>query len=157
MSYMEQVREFCDEYMGEHAGEPVSAREIAAWAIDRRRWAPGRSQMIDQCADMIARALREDYFTDRDGRRARAKHAVTVTRGSSQLHLWIDMRRTTRALMELSFQQRRQQILGDCRQLSTDVECYNVNFNRGERIQLELNFDLDLAEERALKEQKKGA
>jgi hypothetical protein len=155
MSYMDQVREFCDEYMGDRPGEPVSAHEIAAWAIDGKKWAPGRSQMISQCADLIAHAMREHYFTDRQGRRARAKHAVTVKRGSKQLHLWIDMRDTTRDLMELSLQQRRQQIFGDCRQLKTDADCYNENYNSGAAIQPVLNFEPDIAEFEALK--KKGA
>jgi hypothetical protein len=33
--------------------------------------------------------------------------------------------------MEIAFQQRRQQILGDCRQLKTDVDSYNDNYNSG--------------------------
>src|SRR5947208_374593 len=119
MSYMDQVREFANEYMGQRVGEPVTAREIAAWAIDNRRWAPGRGQLIDQCADLVARALREEYFTDKQGRRPRAKHAVRVKLGTKQLSLWVDMRQTSRELMELSLQQRRQQILGECRQLET--------------------------------------
>jgi hypothetical protein len=152
MSYMDQVREFCDDFMRGRRGEPVSAREIAAWAIDNRKWAPGRAQMITQCADLIAQALREDYFTDRKGRRARAKHAVTVKRGAKQLHLWIDMRNTTRELMELSFQQRRQMILGDCKQLKTDVDCYNDNYNTGGPLQAVLNFEPDIAELEAFDE-----
>jgi hypothetical protein len=156
-SVMDQVRAFSNEYMQTRSGEPVRAREIAAWAIDHRRWAPGRSQLIDQCADLISRALREEYFRDKQGRRPRAKHSVRIKVGPRQESFWIDMRRTKRDLMELSLQQRRQQILGDCRQLQTDRESYNDNYNTGEPIQVPFNFEPDLAEEEALRKQKKGA
>jgi hypothetical protein len=53
--------------------------------------------------------------------------------------------------MEPSFQQRRQGIVGDCRQLKTDVESYNDNQNKGELIQLILDFTDDMAEYEALK------
>jgi len=37
--------------------------------------------------------------------------------------------------MEIAFQQRRQQILGECRQLKTDVDNYKDNYNSGEQLQ----------------------
>jgi hypothetical protein len=48
--------------------------------------------------------------------------------------------------MQLAFQQRRQQIVGDCRQLKMDVDSYNQNANSGEPIQMIFDFTLDLAE-----------
>ena len=52
--------------------------------------------------------------------------------------------------MERSFQQRRQGIVGDCRQLKADVDSYNQNQNSGEVIQLVLDFTSDMAEYEAL-------
>jgi hypothetical protein len=53
--------------------------------------------------------------------------------------------------MERSFQQRRQGIVGDCRQLKSDVDSYNHNHNTGEDIQLVLDFTADMEEYEALK------
>jgi hypothetical protein len=52
--------------------------------------------------------------------------------------------------MEVAFQQRRQQVVGDCRQLKADVDSYNQNYNIGEAIQLVLDFTLDVEELEAL-------
>jgi hypothetical protein len=48
--------------------------------------------------------------------------------------------------METAFQQRRQQIVGDCHQLKVDVDSYNQNFNPGDAIQMVFDFRDDLAE-----------
>jgi hypothetical protein len=48
--------------------------------------------------------------------------------------------------MLLSFQQRRQQIVGDCRQLQVDVEGYNDLRTQDKPIQIVFDFTMDLAE-----------
>ena len=45
-----------------------------------------------------------------------------------------------------SFAQRRQQIVGDCLQLKTDVDVYNDKREPDEPIQVPLDFTLDVAE-----------
>ena len=45
-----------------------------------------------------------------------------------------------------SFAQRRQQIVGDCVQLATDVDVYNDKRRPTEPIQIPLDFTLDVAE-----------
>jgi hypothetical protein len=52
--------------------------------------------------------------------------------------------------MEVAFQQRRQQIVGDCRQLKADLDSYNENYNLGESLQMVFDFTNDLAEIEAL-------
>ncbi|MGA2060991.1 MAG: hypothetical protein ABSG67_10955 [Thermoguttaceae bacterium] len=47
---------------------------------------------------------------------------------------------------ESAFQQRRTQIVGDCRQLKVDVDSYNDNNQFGAHYQLMLNFTDDVAE-----------
>lgn len=66
--------------------------------------------------------MREEYITDRRGRRVRAKHPVRTRRGGEQITLWDDIRTAARPHMEMAFQQRRNQIVGECRQLKTDVD-----------------------------------
>jgi hypothetical protein len=48
--------------------------------------------------------------------------------------------------MGIAFQQRRQQIVGDCRQLKSDVDSYNENRNPSSPIQMVFDFTLDLVE-----------
>jgi hypothetical protein len=60
------------------------------------------------------------------------------------------MRTASREHMEIAFQQRRQQIVGDCRQLKADLDSYNDNYNSGEWLQMVFDFTNDLAEIEAL-------
>jgi hypothetical protein len=48
--------------------------------------------------------------------------------------------------MRLSLQQRRGYIVGDCKQLKTDLESYNQNNSHGAQIQLSFDFTEDLEE-----------
>ena len=57
--------------------------------------------------------------------------------------------------MHIALQQRRQQIVGDCRQLKTDVDSYNENRKPNQPIQLVLDFTEDVAEIEALESQQR--
>jgi hypothetical protein len=48
--------------------------------------------------------------------------------------------------METAFQQRRQSIVGDCKQLKNDLDSYNENFNTADPIQIVVDFTDDLEE-----------
>lgn len=62
-----------------------------------------------------------------------------------------DIRTAGRQHMQIAFQQRRQQIVGDCRQLKADVDSYNENKNDGKPIRIIFDFTLELVELEALK------
>jgi hypothetical protein len=130
------------------AGEPWpdSTRQIASWALQNRLWSPQRSALVSQCADQLARAMREEYITDPQGRLVRAKHAARVESAVEQTTLWADIRTASRAHMEIAFQQRRQQIVGDCRQLRADVDSYNENRSSSRPLQMVFDFTKDLEE-----------
>lgn len=98
------------------------------------------------CANDLARAMREEYRTDPQGRRVRTKHAAKLVEGDEQPTLWADMRTAPRIFMERAFAQRRGNIVGDCLQLKTDVDSYNDNVNTESLIQLLLDFRDDVAE-----------
>ena len=49
-------------------------------------------------------------------------------------------------LLELAFKQRRRQIVGDCRQLKTDVDSFNQNRDPDDPIQMSFDFTNDLLE-----------
>jgi len=116
---------------------------MAAWAVHSGLWKPQPADVINQCAEQLSRAMREEYVVDPQGRSVRAKHAARI----EQLVLWADIRTATAAHMEIAFKQRRQQILGDCRQLQFDVDSFNENRKPPKLIQIIFDFTRDLEEE----------
>lgn len=142
----EMLQDIVRQYQTANQPWPATTRDMAQWAIANRLWAPKPSAIIDQCADQLSRAMREEYLTDAQGRRVRAKHAATVTRGGEQFVLWEDVRTAPHEHMQMAFQQRRHQIVGDCRQLKMDVDSYNENRQPTQPIQMIFDFTYDLEE-----------
>jgi hypothetical protein len=151
MSYNEQLQMLYRRYEKDGNMQPFTMHDLAAWAYDNGLCQPQRSTIVNRLAEDFSRAMRADFHVDPQGRRVRTKHVATYERGGKQFALWADLRAATREHMERSFQQRRQGIVGDCRQLKTDVDSYNDNQNTGESIQLVLDFTDDMAEYEALK------
>lgn len=153
MAYRTQSEEFSaivSEYRASGERWPATAKEMAAWALQTDRWVPRRDSLVGQLAEQLSRAMREEYITDQQGRSVRSKHAARVTEGGEQQVLWADIRTAAPHHMAIAFQQRRQQIVGDCRQLKTDVDSYNENGNLSKPIQMVFDFTEDLAELEAL-------
>lgn len=146
MSYNEQLQSIVNRYMKSGETWPTSTRTIAAWAIRQGYWQAQPKDLIDQCADQLSRAMREEYIRDPQGRVVRAKHAVRVHGGPKNLTLWADIRTASPKHMRTAFQQRRMQIVGDCKQLKADVDSYNENANPGQPIQMIFDFTRDLEE-----------
>lgn len=143
-TYNEQIASLADQYLSATGRDSFTTKEVAAWALDARLWEPHRDSMLRQFADDLSRALREQYITDPQGRRVRVKHAIRQE--GEQASLWADIRVASRAHMEAAFQQRRLQIVSDCRQLKVDVDSYNQNQNDGRPIQMIFDFTVDLEE-----------
>ena len=94
---------------------------------------------MDMLAKRISDAMRQDYITDPQGRRTRRFHAlrdiqVLPDGKHKQLTFWIDLDAPFEN-MRRAFQQQRMQVLGDCRQLKTDVDSYNDNNKYNEKVQ----------------------
>jgi hypothetical protein len=150
MTYKEQLQKIAKDYRDAGMPWPASSREIASWAIDNSLWQAQRSTLISKCAEEISDALGEEYYTDPQGRRVRTKHVARVTVDGQQIPLWDDIRSGNRDHFLVSTQQRRQQVVGELCQLKTDVDSFNENNNRGESIQLVLDFSDDVNERLAL-------
>ena len=145
-TYVEAMQDIVQQYIDAGQKWPATRTEIAVWAINGRRWEPKRSDVVDQCARDIARAMREEYIRDPQGRLVRAKHARWLVQNGEQKVLWDDIRTAPRDHMEVALQQRRLQIVGDCKQLKTDMDSYNQNSCPHERIQMVFDFTDDLAD-----------
>lgn len=146
-TYMKQMQKIVDDYRREKQPWPASTNDIAAWAIRTGRWELPASAAVRRCAEDLADAMRGEYVTDKKGRRVRRLHpAVRRMLDGKQLTLWDDIRTAPRAHMQMSFQQRRVGIIGDCKQLKMDLDSYNDAHPEEEPLQSCFNFEMDLAE-----------
>ncbi|HWQ69052.1 MAG TPA: hypothetical protein VN494_03695 [Patescibacteria group bacterium] len=145
-TYLKELQDIVRKYRAETQIGLVTSREIAVWAIKNKLWSMGEAQIINRCADDLAKAMREEYIIDPQGRKVRAKHAAKVPVNERQQTLWDDIRTADRKFMAIALQQRRRQIVGDCRQLKADVDSYNQNYNPGDPIQMIFDFRLDVLE-----------
>ena len=130
---------------------PTDSKTIASWAVRKKLWVMPRRSAIDVCARELSEAMREEYTTDRQGRRIRQKHSLRISEElpdgkHKQLVLWVDIDEMTPEQMEEASQWRRRQIFTDCRQLKNDLDSYNENWNKGEPIQMLFDFTEDLEE-----------
>jgi hypothetical protein len=144
LNYTESLQHYADEYFAESKKDCATAREIAIWLIQTGRWEAPYDLTIRQCREDVAKAMREQYIKDDNGRSVRAKHVARIAQGGEQRHLWADIRRTNRSFMETALQQRRGQILGDCRQLKFDADYYNSANPKEDPIQLFFDFTDEL-------------
>lgn len=145
-TYSKQLQDVVHAYMESGQAWPASTHDIAKWAVNKGLWRPQPSAVIDQCANHLARAMREEHIIDPQGRLVRAKHVAKMERNGEQVALWEDIRTASRQHMEIALKQRRQQIVGDCKQLKTDMDSFNENRNPGKPIQMVFDFTLDLEE-----------
>jgi hypothetical protein len=148
-AYANQIKSYIERYRAEVGGDSLlDPHVVAAWAYQRGLHKPSVRTVLDAIAADISQMFREDYRTDKNGQRYRAMHAVRSKSGDKTMSLWADMddERAPRAHFVKSFAQRRQQIVGDCYQLKTDVDVYNDKNADRPPIQMQLNFTLDVEE-----------
>ena len=137
------------EYEKQNGQVPASAREASIWAVENGLITLPEVDPYDVLADEMARALREEYATDKKGRRYRVNHAVRVTKRGVQYTMWAILGSAPREHMQKAFIQRREQVVGDLVQLATDVEVYNDMHTDIAPIQLPLDFTHDVEERKA--------
>jgi hypothetical protein len=155
-TYREQLQRVWHAFESENGHVPATTREAAQWGVARRLIRMPQVDPFDKLAEDMSAALREEYATDPDGRRYRVNHAVRVSKGGVQYTFWAIMKDAPREHMQKAFIQRRQQIVGDCVQLATDVEAYNAF--RSDQPPIPMLFDFrDDVEENRFWDHKKAA
>ena len=145
-NYNEQMQRIWHRYKAEYGVEPSTSREAVAWGVSQGMVELPKVDPLDKLAADMSKALREEYAIDKDGRRFRVNHAVRVSKGGVQYTFWAIMKDAPREHMQKAFIQRREQIVGDCVQLNTDVEAYN-GFNEDQQpLQMMFDFRDDIEE-----------
>lgn len=152
--YNEQLQNIWHKYQAEHGDIPISSREAVDWGVAKGLLSVPKVDPLDKLAEDMSTALREEYRTDKHGRRYRVNHAVRITKYGVQYTIWGVIDHSDREFMGRSYAQRRKQIVGDCLQLKTDVDVYNDMNPEQEPIQVVLNFTDDVEEVMILKKGK---
>lgn len=147
VKFKKTLKEYCqgilNDYLQETGKVEIDMKEVAEWAIKQGRWEkPFHHNEVKQCAHALAQAARDEYYTDPQGRRVRTKHAARHETG----WLWADITTAPPDHMRMSLQQRRHSVVGDCKQLKTDLDSYNDNNLHGAEIQMSFDFREDLHE-----------
>ena len=143
----EQLQQAWHTFEEENNHRSTSARQAVEWAVSRGILSLPEIDPYDVLAGDMAHALRDEYQTDSKGRRYRVNHAARVTKGGVQQTFWAILGFASHDHMERAFAQRREQVIGDCLQLQTDVNVYN-EMSSLPQIQLVLDFTDDVAERR---------
>ena len=138
-TFYETLQKHKDEYFHETGKTLATTRELAVWAIKTERWEPPPDLIIRKCREDYARALREEYITDSSGQPVRVNQAARRVVDNRQGTFWGDIRTIPRKHMEAASAQRREQIVGECRQLDRDERYYNDN--HPDEVPLQMYFD----------------
>ena len=123
MTYTEALQRDADEYFEEHP--LATTNELAVWAITSGRWDAPPDLILKRCRQDFANALRAQHILDEHGQTIRAKHAARMPGPERQKTFWGDIRKAPNQHLEIAFSQRREQIVGECKQLSRDIDYYN--------------------------------
>lgn len=148
-AYSNQIRTYIERYKSEVQDDGlIDPHALAEWAFARGLHKPNSKTIIDSIAADISQVFREEYRTDKFGRRYRAKHATTRKDGQKTICLWADMDdpNAPHEHFARSFGQRRQQIVGDCCQLKTDADVYNDKRKPEHPVKIILDFTYDVEE-----------
>lgn len=145
-NYKQQLQKIWHQYVQENGHVPSTAREAVAWGVERSMVKVPDVDPLAKLSQDMSSALREEYAIDEDGRRYRVNHAVRISKGGVQYTFWAIMKDAPREHMQKAFIQRREQIVGDCFQLSTDVDAYNGLNKEQPPIQMLFDFREDIEE-----------
>lgn len=154
MTKTELMQNLWKRYEQEHGYVASGTRAVVDWAVAEGKLELPKVDPLDILANQMAAALREETAVDEHGREYRLNHAVRISKNGTQTTIWGILGHVQDQHMEMSFTQRREQIVGDCLQLRNDVDVYN-NKRKGEQpYQLELDFTEDIAERLAFLREK---
>lgn len=141
----DQLLKIVEDYRAAEQPWPASAEQMAEWAVSNERYELTRGMAISQCKERLARVMRLEHVRDSKGRSVRKYYAARV-RVNGQMEMRWDDWNAERPFMEIATANRRNQILGECKQLKSDVDSYNERRCPDRPIQVAFNFTVDLEE-----------
>jgi len=132
-------------YRDKTGKESVEMHDVAKFAASMGWPLPTPKSPIDRLAEQFSSAARDEIRHDEvTGRPYRANLAVTEHVGGTQTTFWTDIDEAPRKIAHKSFQQRREQMVGDAVQLTFDVMRWNRVHESEETIVMPLDFADDV-------------
>lgn len=147
----EQLVQIVSDYRAAGNPWPATRIQIADWAVEHEKYQLTRGMAVAQCAERIAKAMGLEHVRDAKGRSVRKFYAARLREEGQGVIRWDDWN-AARPFMEVATANRRNQILGECKQLKDDVDSYNERRTPENPIQIEFNFTIDLEELDQLKD-----
>lgn len=142
----QEMQSIIKRFREEKGAESVDMHEVAKFAASMGWPLPKPRTAIDRLAEQFSSAARVEMRRDEvTGRPYRANLAVTTWNGTEQSTLWTDIDVAPRPIAHRSFQQRREQMVGDAVQLTFDVMHWNRVNQTAEPIHMpnDLTDDVD--------------
>lgn len=132
-------------YKDETGQTEVNMKDVAKFAVGKGWKLPLPVDPLDRLAREFSQAAREEIRQDPVTKHPyRANHAITITQGQDQLHLWIDIDEAKRPAILKSLIQRREQMVGDGLQLTFDQEHWSRIHPNEEPIKLPMDLTPDI-------------
>ncbi len=141
----DQLLKIVEDYRAAGCPWPATRDQIAEWAVANERYDMTRGMAVRQCAERIGRAMGLEHVRDKKGRSVRKYYAARVREDGQLVMKWDDWN-APRPFMEMAAANRRNQILGQCWQLKSDMDSYSDRLCPTEPIQMDFNFNVDLEE-----------
>ena len=141
----QQMQSIIQKFRDETGQASVDMHDVAKYAAKMGWPLPKPKTALDRLAEQFSGAAREQMRRDPvTGRLYRANLAVTTWQGSEQMTLWTDIDVAPRRVAHKSFQQRREQMVGDAVQLTFDVMHWNSVNLSDEPIEMPMDFNEDV-------------
>jgi hypothetical protein len=145
-TYHEELQRYKNEYFSETGKTTATTRELAAWALATGRWTAPRDLLLSKCREDFAAALREEQIKNDHGQPVRVNQVARVVREGVQQYLWGDIRRISRKHMQSAVQVKREQMVGECRQIDRDCGFWNARHLDEKPVQCVFDFRDDVEE-----------
>lgn len=144
-TFNEQLIQIVEDYRAAGMPWPASKTELGEWAVANDRYQLTRGMAVAQASERIGRAMGLEHVRDRKGRSVRKYYAARLRENGQLVMKWDDWN-APRPFMEVAAANRRNQILGECKQLKTDMDSYSERLCPDKPIQIDFNFNVDLEE-----------
>lgn len=140
----QEMQSIIKRYKEASGNSSVDMHEVAKFAVGMGWPLPKPKTAIERLAEQFSGAAREEVRRDEvTGRPYRVNLAVTTWQGNQQTTLWHDIDEAPRPIAQRSFQQRREQMVGDAVQLTFDV----MHWNRVNEVEDPITMEMDFTDD----------
>jgi len=141
----QEMQSIIKRYREKSGNASVDMHEVAKFAASMGWPLPKPKTALERLAEQFSGAARVEMRRDQvTGRPYRVNLAVTTWQGSEQSTLWTDIDEAPRHIAHKSFQQRREQMIGDAVQLTFDAMHWNRVNEAEEAIDMPMDFTDDV-------------